>query len=96
MTRADLLVFGSMLEAKLYSSLPDPRDAKWLAVLMLTLVREKLAGQTIPSQYAFVLADKEARAAELLPQGAAVASVRIGCSRSSVYRRAAHHKSKVA
>ena len=89
---ADLLAFRSLLEAELRAVLPDPRDAGWLSILFLSLLRENLAGQKIPSRYALNLAEAEARAAELLPLGAAVVAERGGCHRSTAYRRASRFR----
>lgn len=91
MSAADLVAFRAVLVTTLRRSLPDPRDAEWLADLSMATQRQELAGQTIPTREAFDLADAKARAAELLRQGvpAAIIARRVNLDKSTIYRIAA-------
>ena len=91
---ADFATFRFEAEEVLRTTLPDPRDAEWIAELMESIARRFLAGQKIPSRHAADLLDKQARAAELIHLGATVVAERQVCSRSQAYRRAQKHRTR--
>ena len=89
---ADLEAHREAFEEALRLVLPDPRDAEWIATLDRDMIRLNLAGKRIPTTAWFIREAEKARAAELIHLGAAIASDRLGCHRSTVYRRAHRHR----
>ena len=88
---ADLEAYRAYLEEELQGVLPDPRQAEWLA----TYATEKLkflAGARIPSTSWFLRKAREAAADKVIHEGATIAAERLGCHRSTVYRRAHRHR----
>ncbi len=72
----------------------DPVLAESWARLISEKCRDAdaLQGQRFPSRRELEQIRKDARADELLPFGATKAADRLGCSRSTVYRRRHRHK----
>ena len=85
---ANLRTFRADLEDTLRRVLPDPRNAAWIADLVLAKVRQNLAGQRIPALVTLHTAEQDRRIHELMAQGVTphVIAERLGISRSTVYR----------
>ena len=89
---ADLEAHREAFEEALRLVLPDPRDAEWIATLDRDMIRLNLAGKRIPTTAWFLRKAREAAADKVIHEGATIAAERLGCHRSTVYRRAHRHR----
>lgn len=95
--KANLEDFRFEIEDTLRRVLPDPRNAPWIADLVLNLIRQRLAGKRIPALVTFWTEEQDRRIHDLLGQGMTPRKIaeRLGIHRCTVYRAEQRERDRI-